>query len=67
MRKEDETMELQKASSDRNRILSPVRRVEDAIVSHIAKYLYRKVQKPNRSHFCLFLLFLLIARHGQAV
>jgi len=60
-------MELQKASSDRNRILSPVRRVEDAIVNRIAKYLYRQVQKPNPSHFCLFLLFLLVARHGQAV
>jgi hypothetical protein len=67
MRKEGKTMELHKAGLDKDRIPSPVRSVEDAIASRIAKYLYRKVQKPNRSHFCLFLLFLLVARHGQAV
>jgi hypothetical protein len=67
MRKEGKTMELHKAATGENRISSPVHRVEAAIASRIEKYLYRKVQKPNRSHFCLFLLFLLVARHGQAI
>jgi hypothetical protein len=60
-------MELHKVASGKNRIPSLVRRVEETITDRIKKYLYRKVQKPNRSHFCLFLLFLLVARHGQAV
>jgi hypothetical protein len=59
-------MELHKAGSDKNRIPSPVRSVEGAIMERIKKFLYRKVQQPNRSHFCLFLLFLLVARHGHA-
>jgi len=67
MRKEGKTMELHKAASDRNRIPSPLRSVEEVITGRIKKFLYRKVQKSNRSHFCLFLLFLLVARHSQAV
>jgi hypothetical protein len=60
-------MELRKAGLDKDRTPSPVRSLEEAIMDRIKTFLYRKVQKPNRSHFCLFLLFLLIARHGQAV
>jgi hypothetical protein len=60
-------MELHKTASGKNRISSLVRRVEETITNRIKKYLYRKAQKPYRSHFCLFLLFLLAARHGQAV
>jgi len=60
-------MDLHKTVSGSNRIPSPVRSVENVITDRIKKFLYRKVQKPNRSHFCLFLLFLLVARHGQAV
>jgi hypothetical protein len=65
-RKGDKAMELHKVGSDKNRIPSPARSVEEAITDRIKKFLYQKAQKPNRSHFCLFLLFLLVARHGQA-
>jgi hypothetical protein len=64
-RKEDKAMELHKAASGRNRIPSLVRSVEEAVTDRIKKYLYWKVQKPNRSHFCLFLLLLLAARHAE--
>jgi hypothetical protein len=67
MRKEDRTMELRKTASGKKRSLSLLSRVEETITERIKKYLYRKVHKPNRSHLCLFLLFLLVARHGQAV
>jgi len=60
-------MELHNIGLDKNRTPSPLRSVEEAITERIKKILYRQVQKPNRSHFCLFLLFLLVARHGQAV
>ncbi len=58
-------MELHKAISGRNRIPSAVRNVEGAIMERIKKILYRKVEKPNRSHFCLFVLLLLAARHFE--
>ena len=51
----------------RNRIhsrgsASLLRNFEEAVMERIAKYLSRKVRKPNRSHFCCFLLFLLAGR-----
>jgi hypothetical protein len=67
MRKEGRTMDLHKTVTGNNRIPSPVSSVENVITDRIKKFLYRKVQKSNRSHFCLFLLFLLVARHSQAV
>jgi len=39
-----------------------LRNFEEAVLERIAKYLSRKVRKPNRSHFCCFLLFLLAGR-----
>jgi hypothetical protein len=39
-----------------------VRNFEEAVMERIVKYLSRKVRKPNRSHFCCFMLFLLAGR-----
>ena len=39
-----------------------LRNFEEAVMERIVKYLSRKVRKPNRSHFCCFLLFLLAGR-----
>jgi hypothetical protein len=41
---------------------SPTRNFEEAVMERIVKYLSRRVRKPNRSHFCCFLLFLLAGR-----
>ena len=46
---------------------SLLRNFEDVVMDRLIKYLNRKVRKSNRSHFCLFLLFLLVAGHGQSV
>jgi hypothetical protein len=42
--------------------VSLLRNFEDAVMERIVKYLSRKVRKPNRSHFCCFMLFLLAGR-----
>jgi hypothetical protein len=60
-------MELHKATSGKNRISSPVSSVEEAVMDRIKKILYRKIQKPNHSHFCLFLLLLLTARRCETI
>ena len=39
-----------------------LRNFEEAVMERIVKYLSRKVRKPNRSHFCCFMLFLLAGR-----
>ena len=57
----------QNAGPVRNRILargsaSLIRNFEDAVLERIVKYLSRRVRKPNRSHFCCFVLFLLAGR-----
>jgi hypothetical protein len=57
----------QNAGPVRNRILyrgsaSLIRNFEEAVMERIVKYLSRRVRKPNRSHFCCFLLFLLAGR-----
>jgi hypothetical protein len=57
----------QTAGPVRNRIpsrgsVSLLRNFEDAVMERIVKYLSRKVRKPNRSHFCCFMLFLLAGR-----
>jgi hypothetical protein len=41
---------------------SLLRNFEEAVMERIVKYLSRKVRKPNRSHFCCFMLFLLAGR-----
>jgi hypothetical protein len=57
----------QNAGPVRNRIpsrgsASPMRNFEEAVMERIVKYLSRRVRKPNRSHFCCFMLFLLAGR-----
>ena len=57
----------QNAGPVRNRIpsrgsASLIRNFEDAVLERIVKYLSRRVRKPNRSHFCCFVLFLLAGR-----
>ena len=39
-----------------------LRNFEEVVLERIVKYLSRKVRKPNRSHFCCFMLFLLAGR-----
>jgi hypothetical protein len=58
---------LQNAGQDRNRTpsrgaASLLRNFEEAVMERIVKYLSRRVRKPNRSHFCCFVLFLLSGR-----
>jgi len=39
-----------------------LRNFEEVVLERIVKYLSCKVRKPNRSHFCCFMLFLLAGR-----
>jgi hypothetical protein len=57
----------QNAGPVRNRIpsrgsASLLRNFEDAVLERIVKYLSQRARKPNRSHFCCFVLFLLAGR-----
>jgi hypothetical protein len=62
----------QNASPIKNRVpfrglASPMRNFEEAVMERIVKYLSRRVRRPNRSHFCCFMLFLLSGRLCEMV
>jgi hypothetical protein len=42
-----------------------MRNVENAIADRIERFLYRKIQEPNCSRICYFMLFLLSGRNCE--
>jgi len=42
-----------------------MRNVENAIANRVERYFYRKIQEPDCSRFCYFMLFLLSGRNCE--